>query len=73
METPFEKEPISGESKVKSASSAVAVDAIDRELEQRVVRKCDLHVLPVLSVVFMVAFLDRINIGNVGASFPPFN
>ncbi|KAL9007183.1 MAG: hypothetical protein Q9188_000117 [Gyalolechia gomerana] len=64
METPFEKEPISGESKVKSASSAVAVDAIDRELEKRVVRKCDLHVLPVLSVVFMVAFLDRINIGN---------
>ncbi|KAL8944476.1 MAG: hypothetical protein Q9211_000573 [Gyalolechia sp. 1 TL-2023] len=71
MRTPFEKEPVSEEMTVKSASTAIASDPIDRELEKRVVRKCDLHVLPVLSILYMVAFLDRINIGNVGASFPP--
>jgi len=32
--------------------------------ERRLVWKCDLHVLPVLFVMYTFAFLDRINIGN---------
>ncbi|KAF2868954.1 major facilitator superfamily domain-containing protein [Massariosphaeria phaeospora] len=37
---------------------------IDPEAEKRLLRKCDLHVLPPLFVLFLVAFLDRVNIGN---------
>lgn len=37
---------------------------IDPALERKVVRKCDLHVVPILTVLFLFAFLDRINIGN---------
>lgn len=32
--------------------------------EQRVIRKCDWHVVSVLMVLYLMAFLDRINIGN---------
>lgn len=34
------------------------------EAEKRLLRKCDLHVVPVLTFLFLLAFLDRINIGN---------
>lgn len=36
----------------------------DIKAEQRVIRKCDWHVVPVLMVLYLLAFLDRINIGN---------
>jgi hypothetical protein len=31
--------------------------------EKKLLRKCDLHVLPPLAVLFLLAFLDRTNIG----------
>ncbi|KAL4934718.1 major facilitator superfamily domain-containing protein [Aspergillus undulatus] len=37
---------------------------LDPAIERSVVRKCDLHVVPILTVLFLFAFLDRINIGN---------
>ena len=37
---------------------------IDPAEEKRLVRKCDLHVVPILNVLFCAAFLDRINIGQ---------
>ena len=37
---------------------------VDRAAEKRLLWKCDLHVVPILTVLFMLAFLDRINIGN---------
>ncbi|MCJ1418312.1 hypothetical protein MMC32_004659 [Xylographa parallela] len=37
---------------------------MDPEAEKRVVRKCDLHVMPMISLLYMLAFVDRINIGN---------
>lgn len=64
MEAPLDKESSSEEPNVKSANSVFILDPIDRKLERRVIRKCDLHVLPALSVLFIVAFLDRINISN---------
>ncbi|KAI4161154.1 MAG: hypothetical protein L6R39_000114 [Caloplaca ligustica] len=64
MEVPFEKDIMTEESTVKSGSSVQALEPIDPQMEKIVLRKCDLHVLPILSVLFMVAFLDRINIGN---------
>ena len=38
--------------------------AADAQLERRVLIKCDLHVLPILFLLFLVSFLDRVNIGN---------
>ena len=32
--------------------------------ELRLVRKCDLHTIPVLFVLYSLSFLDRVNIGN---------
>ena len=40
------------------------LDPIDRAVEKRLVRKCDLYVIPVLSLLYSLAFIDRINIGN---------
>ncbi|KAL3468723.1 major facilitator superfamily domain-containing protein, partial [Aspergillus californicus] len=37
---------------------------IPPDLEKKVLRKCDLHVVPILTILFLFAFLDRINIGN---------
>jgi len=37
---------------------------IDPVAEKKLLRKCDLHVLPPLFVLFLMAFLDRTNIGN---------
>jgi hypothetical protein len=35
---------------------------IDPEIEKRVLRKCDLRVIPPTLVLFMLSFLDRVNI-----------
>ncbi|KAI9843963.1 MAG: hypothetical protein M1837_006004 [Sclerophora amabilis] len=37
---------------------------IDSAAERRLLRKCDLRVVPILFVLYVVSFLDRINIGN---------
>lgn len=37
---------------------------IDPEAEKKLIRKCDLHVLPPITVLFFLAFMDRTNIGN---------
>ncbi|KAK2793488.1 hypothetical protein FQN51_001245 [Onygenales sp. PD_10] len=39
-------------------------ESIDAKAEKAVVWKCDLHVVPILSFLMCLAFLDRINIGN---------
>ncbi|KAL6709467.1 hypothetical protein ACN47E_001402 [Coniothyrium glycines] len=37
---------------------------VDPIAEKKLLRKCDLHVLPPLFLLFLLAFLDRTNIGN---------
>jgi hypothetical protein len=37
---------------------------IDSVAEKKLLRKCDLRVLPPLFVLFLLAFLDRTNIGK---------
>ena len=37
---------------------------IDRAAEKKLLRKLDLHVIPVIALLYMLAFIDRINIGN---------
>ena len=40
------------------------LEPIDRTAERNLVRRCDLHVLPAIALLYSLAFLDRINIGN---------
>ena len=40
------------------------LEPLDRAAEKRLVHKCDLYVVPVLSLLYSLAFVDRINIGN---------
>lgn len=40
------------------------IEPVDRAAEKRLLRKCDLHVIPVVTLLYSLAFLDRINIGN---------
>ena len=39
-------------------------EPIDRAAEKKLVRKCDLYIIPVLSLLYSLSFIDRINIGN---------
>jgi hypothetical protein len=39
-------------------------DSIDPAAEQALLWKVDLHVVPPLLILFLLAFLDRVNIGN---------
>lgn len=41
-----------------------AIEPIDIKAEKRLLRKCDLHVLPPLCILYVLCFIDRINIGN---------
>lgn len=43
---------------------------IDPVAEKKLLRKCDLHVLPPLFILFLLAFLDRTNIGTMNQSIP---
>ncbi|PGH05375.1 hypothetical protein AJ80_08343 [Polytolypa hystricis UAMH7299] len=55
------------ESKGETASAQVQeLDAnnIDHEAEKKLIRKCDIHIVPILFVLFILSFMDRINIGN---------
>lgn len=38
--------------------------SFDAVAEKNLVRKCDLHVIPPIALIFFLAFLDRTNIGN---------
>jgi len=37
---------------------------IDHAAEKKLLLKIDLHLMPILFIVYMLAFLDRVNIGN---------
>ena len=39
-------------------------EPIDPVAQKKLVRKCDWHVLPMISLLYLFAFIDRINIGN---------
>ena len=39
-------------------------EPLDRLAETRLRWKCDLHVLPAITLLYLLAFIDRVNIGN---------
>lgn len=47
----------------ESADEA-GISPVDRAFDRKIVRKCDLFVLPPVFVLFMVTFWDRVNIGS---------
>lgn len=64
----YNQSVVSASSERKSSSSAdesnQQIEPVDRAAEKSLIRKCDLHVLPPVAFLYMLAFLDRINIGN---------
>lgn len=47
-----------------SSSEDNSGEHLDRLAENKLRRKCDLHVLPTISLLYLLAFIDRVNIGN---------
>jgi hypothetical protein len=48
---------------IEAAPAASVAADIDPVIEKRVIRKLDLHIVPLLSALYLLAFLDRSNIG----------
>lgn len=49
---------------IEHVKSEFSLPEIDRALEKQLLWKLDIHVVPILMFLFLLAFLDRINIGN---------
>lgn len=49
---------------VETARVVPMAGEIDPEVEKRVRRKLDMHLIPLLAALYLLAFLDRSNIGN---------
>ncbi|KAH9004776.1 MFS general substrate transporter [Lactarius hatsudake] len=56
-----EKEKVSQEDHVFALSAGADVSQVD---ERKLVRKIDLHLIPWLSLLYLLSFLDRTSIGN---------
>ncbi|KAF5869736.1 putative mfs transporter protein [Botrytis fragariae] len=50
--------------KVSTAAIEVSTCQVDPSIEKSLLRKLDLHVVLPLMILFVLAFLDRVNIGN---------
>jgi hypothetical protein len=50
---------------VEAAPAVPVVEEIDPEIEKRVRRKLDMRIVPLLAGLYLLAFLDRSNIGYV--------
>ena len=57
--------PVEKDASVQLAEKAEVQDlALDPVAEKKLIRKCDIRVVPILFVLFLAAFLDRVNIGE---------
>ncbi|OCK81213.1 MFS general substrate transporter [Lepidopterella palustris CBS 459.81] len=50
--------------KLEDGPTVLAHQYVDPVLEKKLVRKLDLHVVPLVMALYLLAFLDRSNIGN---------
>jgi MFS transporter, ACS family, DAL5 transporter family protein len=48
----------------EDVEKSILEDAIDPIAEKKLLWKVDCHVVPPLLILFLLAFLDRVNIGN---------
>ena len=51
-------------SNVSGATASEILEQVDRKKERALLWKLDWHVLPMISILYMLSFVDRINIGN---------
>jgi hypothetical protein len=58
----MESSPADGKVEVINDTHGTNIDPV---AEKKLLRKCDIRVLPPLFVLFLLAFLDRTNIGTV--------
>jgi hypothetical protein len=56
-------ESIKDNGDIEAVPAAQVADEIDPVVEKRVRRKLDTHIVPLLSALYLLAFLDRSNIG----------
>ncbi|CAE6481186.1 unnamed protein product [Rhizoctonia solani] len=61
MEPKMKGEVLDG---IESAKVSPDQSEVDLQFERRLIRKMDLHVCPWVMLVYLVSFLDRVNIGN---------
>ncbi|KAK2054896.1 major facilitator superfamily transporter [Colletotrichum caudatum] len=45
-------------------TAARGPDPVDAAAEKRIVRKLDMHIIPLVMLLYLFSFLDRVNIGN---------
>ncbi|CAN9344794.1 unnamed protein product [Alternaria alternata] len=62
-------ESIKDNGDIEAVPAAQVADEIDPVVEKRVRRKLDTHIVPLLSALYLLAFLDRSNIGSEKAKF----
>lgn len=49
---------------VEDVNAHTAPESVDQDAERRLLWKMDIRILPILFVLYLLAFMDRINIGN---------
>lgn len=52
----------------KGDESTTQTLVIDPKRESKLVRKLDLYIAPVMTIIFLTAYLDRANIGNAASA-----
>ncbi|PPQ89888.1 hypothetical protein CVT25_004810 [Psilocybe cyanescens] len=62
--TSGDPEKLNDTSSSVSSASPVTLRDVDPVLEKRIWRKLDLYILPVVTMFYLLSFLDRSNIGN---------
>lgn len=50
------------QSPTSSDNSQTELSILNKDAEKRLLRKLDLHIIPILWLIFMLAFLDRTNV-----------
>jgi hypothetical protein len=62
-------EATSGSMDIAASDASVSQTlTIDPKLEAKLVRKLDLYIAPVMTIIFLTAYLDRANIGNAASA-----
>lgn len=61
---PNDNETHANFAEIVPVEAVVSISSLDTEIENRLLRKLDLHVVIPLMCLFFLAFLDRVNVGN---------
>ncbi len=48
----------------KEENIGLPLPEIDRVAEKKLIRKLDIHLVPIVMLLYLLSYLDRVNIGN---------